>query len=199
MLPRRPPPEKPAEADANGEASSRPLALVVEEYGPTHKLLADWLAEAGLSTASATDGESALAQARRLHPRMIVLDLHLSKGDGWEVLTELKNDPATADIPVVVVAVGEDRPRPTGLGVQDFFVKPLRREDFLRRLRAVQPDLFGGGRPMRALVVDDDPAARRWIGGLLSAEGVRVSEAANGREALERSGRSRRTWWCWTC
>jgi len=185
VLPRRSPPEKPAEADAAGEASSRPLALVVEDYPPTHKLLADWLTEAGLATASATDGEAALAQARRLHPRVIVLDLQLSKRDGWEVLTELKNDPTTADIPVVVVTVGEDRPQPTGLDVQEFFVKPLHREDFFRRLRAVQPDLFGGGRPIQVLVVDDDPAARRWIGGLLSAEGVRVAEAANGREALE--------------
>ena len=199
VLPRRPPPEKSAEADAAGEASARPLALVVEDYPPTHKLLADWLTEAGLATASATDGETALALARRLHPRVIVLDLQLPKRDGWEVLTELKNDPTTADIPVVVVTVGEDRPRPTGLNVQEFFVKPLHREDFFRRLRAVQPDLFGGGRPIRVLVVDDDPAARRWIGGLLSAEGVRVAEAANGRRRWRRCVRSRRTWWCWTC
>ena len=184
VLPRRPPAGQPAAADGTAE-SPRPLALVVEDYPPTHKLLVDWLTEAGLATASATDGEAALAQARRLHPRLIVLDLQLPKRDGWQVLTDLKNDPATADIPVAVVTVGEDRMRPVGLDVQEFFIKPLHREDFFRRLRAVQPGLFDGGRAIKVLVVDDDPAARRWIGGLLSGEGVQVTEAASGREALE--------------
>jgi CheY-like chemotaxis protein len=186
VMPRRPPAEKPARTEAEETAeSTRPLALVVEDYPPTLKLLVDWLTEAGMATASATDGEAALAQARRLRPRMIVLDLQLPRRDGWEVLTELKNDPATADIPVVVVTAGEDRTQPIELDVQEFFVKPLHREDFFRRLRAVQPELFGGGRPIKVLVVDDDPASRRWIGGLLSGEGVHVTEAANGREALE--------------
>ena len=171
VLPRRPPPEKPA--DAAGGASPRPLALVVEDYPPTHKLLADWLIEAGMATASATDGDAALAQARRLHPRVIVLDLQLPKRDGWEVLTELKNDPATADIPVVVVTVGEDRPRPTGLNVQEFFVKPLHREDFFRRLR-------GPARPVRGRAADPG------IGG-----GRRPGGAALDRRSVECGGRPR--------
>ena len=180
----RPPPEKPAEAAA-GAGPDRPLALIVEDYAPTHQLLVDWLSEAGLATASATDGNAALAEARRLHPSLIVLDVQLPRRDGWEVLTELKSDSATADIPVVVVSAREDQPQPIGLAVHEFFVKPLHREDFFRRLRTVQPDLFGGGRALRVLVVDDDPAARRWIGGLLTGEGVHVAEAANGRDALE--------------
>ncbi len=113
----------------------RPLALVVEDHPPTHKLLCDWLTEAGLATASAYDGEAALAQARALRPDLIVLDVYLPKRDGWQVLAGLKADPATASVPVAMVTVTEDRRPASALGVQEYFVKPVDREDFLRRLR----------------------------------------------------------------
>jgi CheY-like chemotaxis protein len=158
---------------------------VIEDYPATHKLLVDWLSEAGLSTASAFDGESGLMQARKLHPRLILLDLQLPRLDGWQVLTALKQDADTAAIPVVIVtATEEDEPR-CDLMVQEFFVKPLGRENFLRRLRAVQPDLFEQVRPLKVLVVDDEPADRKLLGDLLAAEGGEVLEAGDGKQAVE--------------
>jgi DNA-binding response OmpR family regulator len=116
--------------------------VVVEDHPPTHKLLVDWLAGAGVRTASAFDGESGLALARETRPQLIVLDIKLPKLDGWQVLTKLKHDPATADIPVAVVTVSENAYPVGELGVQEFFVKPLDAEEFLRRLRALRPGLF---------------------------------------------------------
>src|SRR5262249_10397612 len=153
----------------------RALALVIEDYPPTHKLLTDWLDEAGLATASAYDGEEGLAEARRLRPQLIVLDLRLPKLDGWQLLTELKSDPATASIPVVVVTISEDRQLTSGLGVQEYFIKPVDRDDFLRRLRQLQPALFQQGRPLHALVAEDDPGTRKLLADMLQAEGAVVS------------------------
>src|SRR5205823_5100711 len=110
---------------------------------PTCKMLADWLAEAGLATVCAGDGEAGLALARALRPRLILLDIHLPKLDGWQVLTELKGDPDTAGIPVVIVTITEDRVPADSIFVQEYFIKPIDREEFMRRLRERQPELFG--------------------------------------------------------
>jgi signal transduction histidine kinase len=145
VLPRRPPPvEHAPDASRPGARSDlgTPLALVIEDYPATHKLMVDWLNEAGLATASAFDGESGLSQARQLQPRLILLDLHLPTLDGWQVLTALKQDPATASIPVVIVTATEEQAPPGDLTVQEFFVKPLQREEFFRRLQVIQPSLF---------------------------------------------------------
>jgi PAS domain S-box-containing protein len=167
---------------------ARPLALVIEDHGPTNKLLCDWLSGAGIVTESALDGQAGLELARKLHPALIVLDVNLPILDGWQVLTELKSDPATADLPVVMVSVNEQREPASSFTVQEFFIKPVEREVFLRRLRELHPQLFAEGQHRRVLVVDDDPMARKLFGELLRVEGAEVVEAANGRQALELLG-----------
>jgi CheY-like chemotaxis protein len=133
----------------------------------------------------ALDGETGLVAARRLRPALIVLDLRLPRLDGWQVLTALKGDSATAAIPVVVVSVDEHLRPSSNFAVQDFFLKPLDRESFLRRLRERLPTLFRFGRPPRILVVDDDPCARKLLTTILAAEGVEVHEAQTGGQALD--------------
>ncbi len=184
VLPRR----LPRPSGPNGEsdtAGDRPLALVIEDHGPTNKLLCDWLSGAGLAAVPALDGEAGLVAARRLRPALIVLDLRLPRLDGWQVLTGLKGDPATAGTPVVVVTVDEHLRPSSNAGVLEFFLKPVDRESFLARLRERLPGLFRFGRPPRALVVDDDPLARKLLVDILRGEGVEVHEADNGRRALE--------------
>ncbi len=167
---------------ANG---SRPLALVIEDHRPTNKLLCDWLAGAGLRTQAAFDGQAGLELARSSHPALILLDIHLPILDGWQVLTELKGDPALAGIPVTIISVNEDRPRPNSFAVLDFFVKPVERDTFLRRLREVQPQLFTEDPPRRVLLVDDNPRDRKLFGDLLRGEKLEVVEATGGQQALE--------------
>jgi PAS domain S-box-containing protein len=146
VLPRRlPEGPRSGETSAGGSLPSldRPAALVIEDYPPTNKLLCDWLLEVGLSPVAAFDGPEGLAKALELHPQLIVLDIRLPGLDGWGVLTRLKSQPETASIPVVVVTVTDDREAAHGLEVQEYFVKPVDHEDFLRRVRQVQPDLAG--------------------------------------------------------
>jgi PAS domain S-box-containing protein len=184
VLPRELPQAPPPPADVQAGDGGKPLVLVIEDYPPTRKLLLDWLAEDGMATGWAGDGEAGLDMARRLRPRLIILDLMLPGLDGWQVLTELKSHPETASIPVVIVSVDESR-LPSGyLDVQEYFVKPLERDSFLRRLRESHPDLFNREQPVTALVVDDDPAARKLLGDLLRAEQIDVVEATEGAEAL---------------
>ncbi len=166
------------------EPGGRPLALVIEDHPPTHKLFLDWLGEAGLATASAFDGPSGLELAARLRPQVVLLDLQLPGKDGWQVLTELKSRPETAGIPVVIISVTDERQPAISLGALEFLVKPVDHEQLLGRLRALQPRLFVRAGPAHVLVVDDDPATRKWMTDVLAAEGLDVTATGSGPEAL---------------
>jgi CheY-like chemotaxis protein len=187
-LPRQPLRPRPRDGTSSAEMpalpAGRPAALVIEDHVPTNKLLTDWLLEAGLEAASAFSGPEGLELARALHPRLILLDIGLPGMDGWQVLTELKGRPETASIPVTVVSALEGSEPPRQLDVLEWFVKPLDKDRFLRRLRHSCPGLFGTGRPITVLVVDDERSARKLLSDLLACEGVTVIEAEDGREAL---------------
>src|SRR5205807_515031 len=83
-----------------------------------------------------------------------------------------------------IVSVDEERSAAGSLDVQEYFVKPLDRDTFLGRLRELQPGLFEGGRPLTALVVENDPADRKRLRDYLAGEQIAVVEAAAGAEAL---------------
>jgi DNA-binding response OmpR family regulator len=180
-LPRRLP---AAPAVLPAPESQRPVAVVLEDHEPTNKLLCDWLADAGLDPVAAYDGPSGLERARNAAPQLVVLDIRLPGIDGWQVVTELRSEPRTAAVPVVIVTMTEDRKPATDLKIQEFFVKPVDRALFLDRLRQLLPDLFGR-QPIRVLVVDADPSARAWVCQHLTTEQTAVIEAGDARICLE--------------
>ncbi len=101
--------------------------------------------------------------------------------DRWEVLRELKGDPITRDIPVIMVTMTDDRKLGYALGATEFLTKPVRREQLVELLdRYAKAD---GGR--RALVVDDIAENREMLRRALENEGWSVSEAEHGRMALQ--------------
>lgn len=104
------------------------------------------LRRAGWTTSSAVDGDTVLDAARRLAPRLVVLDLMLPKLSGFEVLKQIKADPATRDIPVLVLtAKGQQRDRQIveELGADGFVTKPYANADVIaaaqRLLDAARP------------------------------------------------------------
>lgn len=81
------------------------------------------------------DGNAALDQARQQPPDVIILDLLLPGLDGLQLLRQLKADPRTAKVPVLVFSalLAEDLARTVGAGA--FLAKPLRRSTFLATVR----------------------------------------------------------------
>ncbi|MFA6001795.1 MAG: ATP-binding protein [Thermoleophilia bacterium] len=114
----------------------QPLVLVVEDDPQTNELLSIWLGEASYRVAQAYDGEQALKLARELKPYAITLDILLPKIDGWQVLQELKSDPDTENIPVIIVSILEKSRRGMELGAFDYFVKPVEKKELLCRLES---------------------------------------------------------------
>jgi CheY-like chemotaxis protein len=131
---------------------------------------------------TAGDGEEALKLARTLQPAAITLDVLMPGIDGWEVLRQLKADPATQGIPVIMVTMTDDRALGYALGATEFLTKPVQRTQLVQLLERYASD----DSERHALVVDDIPENREVLRRSLEQEGWQVSEAENGQVALDK-------------
>jgi signal transduction histidine kinase/ActR/RegA family two-component response regulator len=118
------------------EGENRPLVLVIEDDPQTSELIGIWLDEVSYRTARAYDGDRGLELARQLKPFAIILDMMLPGMDGWQVLEELKRDPSTRDIPVIIISILENSRRALEMGAVAYFVKPVDKKDLLCRLES---------------------------------------------------------------
>ncbi|HZQ90774.1 MAG TPA: response regulator [Terriglobales bacterium] len=172
----------PPEAIEIAGSPEAPLVLVVDDEMAACELLVSHLSNAGYRTAVANSGKEALERARTLRPAVVTLDVLMPTGSGWETLFELRNTPETADIPVIVVSIVDQKKLGFSLGASDYLVKPVDREqllDAVRRKTAGRP-----GQPLTCLAVDDDPDMLRLVREVLEPAGFGILSAANGLEAL---------------
>ncbi len=114
--------------------------LLVDDERDLLSLLDFNLRAAGFETLLATTGEQALAHLRRRIPDMVLLDLMLPDVPGTEVCRQLKSDPRTRHVPVVMLtAKGDEVDRVVGfeLGADDYVTKPFSVRELALRLKAV--------------------------------------------------------------
>ncbi len=136
------------------------LVLIADDDADVRGLIADVLAEAGFRTAAAADGEEALALARDDTPDLIVLDVMMPKMDGYTALTRLRADPATRDVPVIVLTGQGDnvyRSLSAGVGAVAHVTKPFDPAVFIesvRRILAEREAHRGEERRLGALLVE---------------------------------------------
>jgi signal transduction histidine kinase/DNA-binding response OmpR family regulator len=164
---------------------TRPLILLVEDNPEAAEILARHLEGGGFRTEVARTGIEAVAMARELKPVAITLDILLPEIDGWEVLTRLKADELTRNIPVVVVTVIDNPTLGRALGALDYFVKPVDSGALLSRLGEYTFTTKVQTENIRVLVVDDEPANLDLLGALLEPAGFTVLRAAGGEEGID--------------
>jgi hypothetical protein len=181
--------EPEAAADAGREPAAvspgsdeERTVLVIDDDPNALDLLGRTLQGAGVRVVTASDGQEALRLAKTLQPTAITLDVIMPGMDGWEVLRELKLDPETRDIPVIMVTMTDDREMGYALGATEFLTKPIERGQLVQLLARYAP----AGAERHSLVVDDQPTNRDILRRALEKEGWQVSEAENGRVALDR-------------
>jgi len=162
---------------------SGPWILVVDDEPDVAYLFQQQLQREGYRVSVVTQGSQAVQVARQLRPELITLDL-LMDVDGLAVLRQLKADPETADIPVVIVSVVAEPERGLALGAADYLTKPLNEGQLLASVRRVLGQLSGGPRN-KILVVDDEIDIVGWLKHSLSHYGYQVTEAYDGVQALE--------------
>jgi len=111
--------------------------LVVDDEAKIVKLVRSYLEQAGFTVVEANDGQTALIQARREKPDLVVLDLGLPGIDGIEVTRILRRE---RDTPIIMLTARvEDTDRIVGLelGADDYVTKPFNPRELLARVRAV--------------------------------------------------------------
>ena len=122
------------------EATSGKTVLIVEDERDVVDLLALNLRKAGFSISMAMDGAAGLQKARSEKPAFIILDLMLPKMPGLEVCKILKGDPATRQIPIMMLtAKAEEIDRVVGLefGADDYVTKPFSPREMILRIKAI--------------------------------------------------------------
>ncbi|MDP9185642.1 MAG: response regulator, partial [Actinomycetota bacterium] len=177
-------PSEPA-GEASDSASS---VMVVEDDRRSADLLRVYLEDAGYAVSIARDGVEGLELARRLHPAAVILDILLPRLNGWDLLAQLKSDPATSAIPVLIVSMVDEQGAGFALGAAEYLVKPVDRVGLLAALsRCVSPP-----RERRTLVaIDDDPVDLDLLEAVLAPEGWRVVRATGGEEGVRAVRRER--------
>jgi CheY-like chemotaxis protein len=113
--------------------------LIVDDEADVLSVLTKRLSGAGYQVIQAQDGRKALALAKKEMPSLIVLDIMMPGMSGAQVGADLKNDPATKDIPVIFLTCLLTRDEEGNIGHEhggNFFVaKPYRAEEFLQIIR----------------------------------------------------------------
>jgi CheY-like chemotaxis protein len=151
--------------------------------------LASHLASENIQAEFASSGDEAIAKARQLQPDIITLDMIMPGKSGWMILSELKANPETARIPVVVVSILDDKSGVLAMGAAECLVKPVSKEILLKALLRQLPGSQPGS-PL-ILVAQDDPAVLGVISELLRAAGYSPLVARNGQEAHDILWRTR--------
>nr|WP_230208056.1 ATP-binding protein [Microlunatus sp. Gsoil 973] len=127
--------EAPARGQsAESETSGRPTVLLVDDDRASLDLIEAYLQGTRVRLERAMDGSEALRLARNLQLSGIILDLRMPRMDGWQVLDQLQDDPATAGVPIVIVSVVDDRLQGLARGAAEYLIKPVSRDDLLAAL-----------------------------------------------------------------
>jgi two-component system alkaline phosphatase synthesis response regulator PhoP len=115
--------------------------LVVEDEADIVELITHYLRAEGLEVEAEGNGRRALERLREGGADLVVLDLQLPGMDGLSLCAELRRDPRTRGLPVIMLtARGEEADRVVGLevGADDYVVKPFSPKELVARVRALQ-------------------------------------------------------------
>jgi two-component system, OmpR family, response regulator ResD len=146
----------------------RGSVLVVDDEPTIAEVVARYLTRAGYGTAIAGDGASALEQAARHRPDLVVLDLMIPGIDGLEVMRRLREHDRDRIAVILLTAKGEESDRVTGLrlGADDYVVKPFSPAELVARVDAVLRRVDTSPAQEAPIVLSDmtiDPSSRKVV------------------------------------
>ncbi|MBK7631665.1 MAG: response regulator [Ignavibacteriales bacterium] len=128
--------------------------LVIDDDPEVRYTIGQYLISKGYEVLFAENGEAGVKLAIERQPFAITLDLLLPNKDGWSILKELKEDPITKDIPVILVSIIGDKNVGYGLGAFEYFVKPISADKLLSAFTKLES--LAKKRIQKIVIVDDD-------------------------------------------
>jgi PAS domain S-box-containing protein len=173
-------PARPNVAAAGG--GGKPLILVVDDEVPARELIASYL-ESEYRIVMAESGAEVVQKARQLRPDAITLDVLMPGGNGFETLVALQKTPETANIPIIIVSIVDQKQVGFSLGAADYLVKPIRKPVLLETIRKHVPHQTDDDAAI--LLVDDDPKTLELLEETLRSAGYETQSVQSGARALE--------------
>ena len=171
-----------SEQEWDNAESGRKKVLLIDDDKNVHELVKRNFGDE-FSMMFAENGDQGIKLLREHRPDAILLDIQMPGRDGWSVLSEIKNDPALRDLPVIIISMLEDDKQAEALGAAAHMTKPIDRQQLLDQIHS----LYGGDtQGLSALVIDDDPEARELVSRLLEKDGFSVAFAENGQQGLDK-------------
>jgi PAS domain S-box-containing protein len=181
----RAPSESAALVSATSAAAGARTVLVVEDDSKSADLIRLQLESEGFTVLHAATAEAALILAVKQPLSLITLDIMLPDMDGWEFLSRLKQLPALAHIPVVIISIVPEENRGFALGAVAVMQKPISRLELCDALGRIGLFPISPGKILKILVVDDDPKAVELIAIRILGLNGTVIRAYGGREAID--------------
>jgi CheY-like chemotaxis protein len=178
------------DGDENAAGPPPPIAscvLLIHDDQTQRDVIRRYLSTEGFCVRAAASGEAGLRLANELLPRAIIVDVRMHGMDAWNVLLALKAEPNLRDIPVIMMTIESAPQSGFMLGATDIATKPIERA----RLSQTVKKYACPHPPCSVLLIEDNPVARELTRRILEKEGWKVSEAENGRVALECMERER--------
>ncbi len=115
--------------------------LIVEDEEATRETWAEFFESSGYGVLQAGDGQTALDLARTERPNIVLLDLRLPVLDGYQVCQRLKSDPATSQIPIIMITAfltgANDTVRGIEYGADDYLNKPVDLDVLAARVKMI--------------------------------------------------------------
>ncbi|MCX6138282.1 MAG: response regulator [Ignavibacteriales bacterium] len=155
--------------------------LCIDDDPDVIEILKGYLIPEGYEVTGASSGDEGITLAAELRPALITLDIMMPQKDGWQVLRELKQNPVTRDIPVVIHSIIENKPLAVSLGAVDVMPKPVEPKTLLDLVSRVAVS-----KDQSVLFVDDSVEFTSVIKQFLESEGFAVEIANNGQQALDK-------------
>lgn len=161
--------------------------LIVDDEAHIRTLLRQELEDEGYGILEAGDGNDALAKARNEKPDLIICDILMPGLNGFDVLTLLKTDKNTSDIPILMHSVYEDKEKGYKLGADEYITKSVNTE---KLIKSVSDLLSGKGKKTwnkKVLLIEEDKVISDAVHDVLQSKGYQVISAYDGKEGLEKA------------
>src|SRR6185312_4710167 len=158
------------------------ILLIVEDDPHYARILIDLARDKGFKVLLAMRGDDALDLAKQYQPTAVSLDVFLPDMLGWNVLSQLKQNPLTRHIPVQIITLDEDRQHGLARGAFSFVIKPTTTEGVEQALSRIKE--YTQPRRRRLLVIEDNAAEQMGIQELLGADDIEIVDAQTGEQAL---------------
>ncbi|MEH2301283.1 MAG: PAS domain S-box protein [Nostoc sp.] len=163
---------------------NRKTILVVDDDANIRELLRQQLENEGYNVREGKDGMDAIHQIKIAHPDLILLDVMMPQINGFDVAAVLKNDPQTADIPIIILSIIENKERGYHIGIDRYLTKPIDTEKLLKEIGSL---LYQGTSSKKVLVVDKNASALKTLSDVLQTQGYSVIEASNPQECIHKA------------